>query len=389
MAPTEPFGVYVHVPFCTSRCDYCAFATWTDRFHLVNDYLDACVIDAARSLDGAPLATSVFFGGGTPSLLEPDQLAKVLAAVRHADGAEVTVECNPETVDATKLAGYRAAGVTRLSFGVQSMVPAVLASLGRHHDPAAVASAVDAAGRAGFDGEQLGYNVDLIFGAAGESPADWEETLLAVLALDPPPHHVSGYGLTVEPGTPLAHEPDRHPDPDDQADKYLLADQMLSAAGLSWYEISNWARPGAECRHNQLYWDQGEYIGIGCSAHSHRVDAESGSARRWWNVRTPDRYIRLAKSGQRPSAAGEDINPQARLVESLQLALRTRAGVPESSLPGWDEDPVLPELVTPAGSGRLVLTTNGRLLANEVAIRLVPAPCDSVENEVENLRLSS
>lgn len=368
------FGVYVHVPFCASRCDYCAFATWTDRFHLVDDYVAACVTHAGRVLERDRPATSVFFGGGTPSLLTPGQIGDILAAVPRRDGAEVTIECNPESVDPVKLAGYRAAGVSRLSFGVQSMVPNVLAALGRRHDPAAVSRAVDAAAGAGFSGR---YSVDLIFGAAGESLADWHATLGSVLTLDPPPHHVSAYGLTVEPGTPLAREPGRHPDPDDQADKYLLADEMLAGAGFRWYEISNWARPGAECRHNQLYWDQGDYVGIGCAAHSHSGsrshsgDLRSGWARRWWNVRTPERYVRLVGEGADPEAAGEDIDPDTRRAEAWQLALRTRAGVPAVALPGWETDPLLHDLVGPSPDGdRLVLTPRGRLLANEVALRL-------------------
>jgi putative oxygen-independent coproporphyrinogen III oxidase len=363
----DPFGVYVHVPFCTSRCDYCAFATWTDRFHLAGEYVDAVVMAARRERDSVRPATSVFFGGGTPSLLSPDQVGSVLGALALTPGAEVTVECNPETVDRAKLDGYRDVGVNRLSFGVQSMQPHVLAGLGRRHDPAAARAAVEAAGSAGFG---AAYNVDLIMGGAGESVADWVATLDAVLALEPSPGHVSAYGLTVEPGTPLAAEPDRHPDPDDQAEKYALADERFRDAGLDWYEISNWARPGAECRHNRLYWQQGEYLGLGCAAHSHRVDRSTGWARRWWSVRTPDRYIRLVGTGAGTEAAGEDLEPQTRRREALELAARTSSGVPESTLPGWADDEVLSRLVAPGRPGRLVLTLEGRLLANEVAIRL-------------------
>ncbi len=364
----EPFGVYVHIPFCVSRCDYCAFATWTDRFHLSGEYVAACTTAARRQLGEGREATSVFFGGGTPSLLEPTDVGAILSAVPRVEGAEVTVECNPETVDALKLAGYRDAGVTRLSFGVQSMSPRVLAALGRRHDPEAARRAVGAAAEAGFAGT---YSVDLIMGGAGETRADWESTLEAVLALDPPPRHVSAYGLTVEPGTPLAADPRRHPDPDDQADKYLMADDVLAGAGLSWYEISNWAVPGAECRHNRLYWSQGEYTGIGCAAHSHAVDRARGRARRWWNVRTPDRYIRLVGEGGLGEAAAEELDPETRRKEGLELALRTAEGVPAEALPGWEADEVLARLVRPGAPGRLVLTREGRLLANEVAIRLV------------------
>jgi putative oxygen-independent coproporphyrinogen III oxidase len=366
VAPSAPFGVYVHVPFCVRRCDYCAFATWTDRHELAAGYVAACRTEINRAVDeGMGPASSVFFGGGTPSLLSPERLATILTGVPRLTGAEVTVECNPETVTASRLAGYRQAGVTRLSFGVQSMAPHVLVALGREHDVAAVRRAVTAAAEAGLGSS---YSVDLIFGAAGESLSDWAATIAAVLALEPRPAHISAYALTVEPGTPLARDTTRHPDPDDQAEKYLLADDRISAAGLEWYEISNWARPDAACRHNELYWRQGEYRGFGCAAHSHRL-VDSGS-RRWWNVRTPERYIGLINAGASPEAAGEEIDARTGRLEGLQLSLRTRHGVPTASLPGWADDPVLVSLVQPAPDDRLVLTRRGRLLANEVALRL-------------------
>jgi oxygen-independent coproporphyrinogen-3 oxidase len=291
----------------------------------------------------------------------------VLTAIPLQPDAEVTVECNPETVDGPKLHGYREAGVTRLSLGVQSMKPHVLAALGRAHEVASVERAVAAAAAAGFADS---YSVDLIFGAVGETVSDWEATLSAVLALDPPPAHISAYGLTVEAGTPLAHDLARHPDSDDQADKYQLTDAMLDDNGLEWYEISNWARPGSECRHNQLYWEQGEYLGLGCSAHSHRVQANG--ARRWWNVRTPERYVALIDAGRSAESAGEDLDAATRHTEALQLAIRTRCGVPEDALTGWSDDPGLASLVEPGAPGRLVLTVAGRLLANEVALRFIP-----------------
>ena len=363
MTKAADFGVYVHVPFCSKRCDYCAFATWTDRHHLHEAYTAACVAE----LGGAGLdpASSVFFGGGTPSLLPGDQLAAILAAVPRREGAEVTVECNPETVTPGLLATYRAAGVTRLSFGVQSMAPHVLTSLGRAHDPASVVRAVTLAGEAGYAGA---YSVDLILGAAGERLDDWRRTLEQVLALDPAPAHVSAYSLTVEPGTPLARDRSRAPDPDDQADKYLLADAILADAGLQWYEVSNWAAPGAECAHNRLYWAQGPYRGIGCAAHSH-APGPGGGSRRWWNVRTPERYIAAVEGRSSPVATSESLTPAERTMEALQLALRTSWGVPAEALPSPGEDPVLGPLVRVA-DGRAVLTPEGRLLANEVALRL-------------------
>lgn len=319
-------------------------------------------------------ATSVFFGGGTPSLLPVDLLSRILRTIETRQEAEVTVECNPETVDRELLEAYRAAGVTRLSFGVQSMVPKVLASLGRRHDPETVTAAVRAAGEAGFADN---YSVDLIYGAAGESLRDWLSTLETVLDLDPPPRHVSAYALTVEAGTPLAKQPARHPDPDDQADKYLITEEVLRDAGLSWYEVSNWSMPGAECRHNQLYWSQGEYAGIGCSAHSHRVQAVGSASRatRWWNVRTPERYIRLVQAGRSPVAAGELLDHDQRRSERVALRLRTRAGLALAELP--ESKALRAELDALGESGLLVeeggsltLTLKGRLLANEAIIRL-------------------
>jgi putative oxygen-independent coproporphyrinogen III oxidase len=350
------FGAYLHIPFCSTRCDYCAFATWTDRGHLVDRYLAGLGREVERAVaDGLAPLTSVFVGGGTPTLVPAEGLVDVLARLPLAAGAEVTVEANPDTVSAESLRAYRTGGVTRMSFGVQSMREHVLAALGRSHDPDNVRQAVAWTREAGFET----FNLDLIMGAAGESVDDWASSLDDVLALEPP--HVSAYGLTVEPGTPLAADPDRYPDDDDQADKYLLAEERLGAADLRWYEVSNWARPGHECRHNQLYWDAGEYLGFGCAAHSHR------GGRRWWNLRTPERYLDAVEAGESTEAAGEDLDEGTRRLEALQLALRTRDGVPVDALDV--ADPSLEGLIDVRG-GRAVLTPEGRLLANEVAVRL-------------------
>ncbi len=366
------FGIYVHVPFCRRRCDYCAFATWTDKDHLWERYVAACRAEVASlpGLDNSSgPATSVFFGGGTPSLLPAELLVAILDAVRQevgiVPGAEVTVECNPETVSAPKLTEYRANGVTRLSFGAQSMVPHVLEALGRQHEPASVERAAELAGEAGFADA---YNVDLIFGATGETLADWKASLDKVISLRPGPAHISAYALTVEPGTPLAAQPARHPSDDDQAEKYLLADAVLADAGFDWYEISNWARPGARCAHNILYWSQGEYRGIGCAAHSHRLLSD-GSTRRWWNVRTPERYCRLVEASACVEAAGETLDPEQRAWERLVLSMRTSQGVPAAAAPEELYDAGLVELR--ADRVTAVLTPKGRLLANEVAIKLV------------------
>ena len=348
---TEPFGVYIHIPFCARRCDYCAFATWADRHHLRSAYLEALGEDIARS--ALPPVTSVFVGGGTPTQVDPAQLAEVLARIPTVPGAEVTVECNPDDVTVGLLRTYREAGVNRVSIGVQSMVPHVLGALGRTHRPANVITAVTAVREVGIPT----FNLDLIYGGSGESLADWRDTLEGVLELDPP--HVSAYALTIEPGTPLAAQPERHPDDDDLADKYELADDLLTAAGLANYEISNWAGPGHECRHNILYWQQGDYIGFGSAAHSHRA------GRRWWNVRTPERYIASVAAGHGTEAGSEVLDAVTRRLEGLQLALRMRDGVPAEAL---DVDGL--EGLVETDGRRVRLTRRGRLLANEVSLRL-------------------
>jgi oxygen-independent coproporphyrinogen-3 oxidase len=360
-------GVYVHVPFCATRCDYCDFATWTDRGGLVDAYVDACVTDVRRRAASGELtpASSVFFGGGTPSLLEAGSLVRILDEIPRRPDAEVTVECNPDRLDPAQLRAYRRAGVNRCSFGVQSMQPPVLAALGRTHDPATVTRAVAAARYAGLEN----LNLDLIYGAAGESLADWDATLEATLALDPP--HVSAYALTVEPATPLGRRVAAGitpgPDDDDQAAKYERADRLLTAAGRPWYEVSNWARPGHESRHHLLYWGQGDYVGIGCAAHGHRAGV------RTWNVRAPERYVERVTAGRSPEAGREQLDAATRADEALGLALRTSTGatVPAAAADeaaGLEAD----GLLTRHGS-RAVLTRRGRLLATEVTVRLLAA----------------
>lgn len=349
------FGLYLHVPFCRHRCDYCAFATWTDRLELADRYLRACRRQIEQATVAGPAVTSVFVGGGTPSLVDADRLMDVLGAVPLAAGAEVTIECNPDDLDADRARTYADGGVTRLSIGVQSMVPEVLASLGRVHDPDNVRRAVAAAHDA-----DLSVNVDLVYGAVGETLDQWATTLDSAIALDP--HHVSAYALTVEAGTPLAADPTRHPDDDTQADEYQLATDRLGAAGFDWYEISNWAKPGHECRHNHLYWSGGEYVAIGCAAHGHL------GGRRFWNVRTPERYVAAIEAGRSPEGGSEKLDAEGRRIETLQLAIRTRSGVSAGEVPDGFVD-ALDGLVERDGD-RVVLTAEGRLLANEVAIRL-------------------
>ncbi|MGP0032284.1 MAG: radical SAM family heme chaperone HemW [Acidimicrobiales bacterium] len=360
--PDPAFGVYVHVPFCRERCDYCAFATYTDRDHLMERYVAACVTELTRLGQSGALvpATSVFFGGGTPSRLAPDLLAAILDAVPRARGAEVTVECNPEDADPGRLSAYRRCGVTRVSFGLQSTNDRVLEGLGRRRVPDAARRIADAVGQAGF----ATWNLDLIFGGAGERDDDWRRNLDTVLSLSPAPPHLSAYALTVEPGTPLARDRERHPDEDTLARRYEITDQVLAAAGYEWEEISNWALPGHRCRHHRLYWDQGDYRGIGSAAHSHHDGV------RWWNVRTPERYLRAIEQGRSPEAGREVLGAAPRRFEAMALALLSPGGVP------WEtraHDGDLAGLVERRGE-RAVLTVRGRLLANEVTTRLRDAP---------------
>ena len=357
-------GVYVHIPFCATRCDYCAFATWTDRGHLIDAYVDACITDIRRRTEARALvaAETVYFGGGTPSLIPAAQLMRVLDAIPRSTGAEVTVECNPDSIDGDGLQRYRAAGVTRVSLGLQSTQAHVLAALGRTHDRANVSRAVDAIRAAEFPT----FNLDVIAGAAGESDADFDATLDDVLAYDPP--HVSVYGLMVEPGTPLerriADGAIPAPDPDTQADRYLRADQRLTAAGHQCYEVSNWARPGHECRHNIGYWTGAECVAIGAAAHGHTNGA------RWWNQRRPERYVESIERGETPIAGSERLNADERAAERFGLALRTRAGA-EIAPRTATADLEAAGLVVRSGN-RVALTPTGRLLATEVTLRLLP-----------------
>jgi oxygen-independent coproporphyrinogen-3 oxidase len=356
-ATSSDFGVYVHVPFCAHRCDYCAFATYSDRDHLMVAYVDAVLEEIERAKDeGLPTATSIFFGGGTPSRLAPEELLRVLDALPRSDDAEVTVECNPEDAQFERLAAYRAGGVTRMSFGVQSTQPAVLADLGRRHGTMAHREVSEAVTRAGFDT----WNLDLIVGSRAESLEDVAATLRDLLELEHPPPHLSCYALTPEPATPLGRDPARHPDEDATADAYDLVGATLAAHGYEWEEISNWARPGHECRHNHVYWDHGEYAGFGSAAHSHR------GGRRYWNVRTPDRYVALVASGESPLGGEEVLDERTRSFERDSLALRTRRGVPVEAFDSLEE---IAHLVR-VDDGRVVLRENGRLLANQVIVRL-------------------
>jgi oxygen-independent coproporphyrinogen-3 oxidase len=375
-----PFGAYVHVPFCTTRCGYCDFNTYTlDELQgtTQQQYVGAVLteINLARRVvpHAAPLST-VFFGGGTPTLLNAQDQVLILKALSEAFGlaedAEVTTEANPESVNPGQLAALRAAGVNRVSFGMQSAVPHVLATLDRVHTPGRGVDVVAEARAAGF----ASVSVDLIYGTPGESLDDWRASLEAAIALEP--DHISAYALIVEDGTALARRIARGElpvvDDDDQAAKYELADRLLAAAGYDWYEVSNWARASRDrSRHNLAYWSGYDWWGFGPGAHSHVGGV------RWWNVKHPRAYDERLAAGLSPALAREELDASTRTVERVLLEVRLREGLPVDVLSRAaraDCESLLAEgLLEPdaLASGRVVLTLRGRLLTDLVVRRLV------------------
>ncbi|MEU3162852.1 radical SAM family heme chaperone HemW [Streptosporangium sp. NPDC006930] len=369
----RPFGFYVHVPFCVTRCGYCDFNTYTASElgpgASQKDYADTAVEEVRRAranLGAARLPVeTVFFGGGTPTLLPAGDLVRILKAIEEefglAPGAEVSTEANPESVDPAYLAELRAGGFNRMSFGMQSAREHVLQVLDRRHTPGRPARAVREAREAGFDH----VNLDLIYSTPGESDDDWRASLAA--AIEAGPDHVSAYSLIVEDGTKLAARIRRGelpmPDDDVAADRYLIADAMLAEAGFEWYEVSNWATSEAgRCRHNLLYWTGGDWWGVGPGAHSHV------GGTRWWNVKHPAAYARRLAEGISPAHAREVLGPRDRAVERLMLELRLARGFPLGEL---ERPPVVARAladglleVEPFKAGRAVLTLRGRLLAD-------------------------
>lgn len=373
---TTPVGLYVHVPFCLRRCGYCAFNTYavegtdpTDRYRRYLDGVRRELDRAAAALAGAPPLATVYLGGGTPTLLGADGLAAVLAAVRArlavAPDAEVTVEANPDTVHPELLAALVAEGCDRLSLGMQSADPHVLALLDRRHRPERALRAVGEARSAGF----RSVGLDLIAGTPGEDRASWRRTVEA--ALDAGPDHLSSYSLSVEPGTKLAARVRAGtlpaPDDDEQADRYLEADARLEAAGYRWYEISNWSR-GADhrCRHNLGYWRNHHWWGVGPGAHSHL------GRHRWWNERDPERWADRLARGEDPAAGCEVVAPAATRTEDLLLQVRLAEGLPATDLDRAAVARLVAEgLLAPIGGGRVALTSAGRLLADDVVLALL------------------
>ncbi|HEU4540097.1 MAG TPA: radical SAM family heme chaperone HemW [Jiangellaceae bacterium] len=381
---TRPFGIYLHVPFCTTRCGYCDFNTYTASElgpapgASRSSWADAAIAELrlARRVLGAAdvLVATIFVGGGTPSLLPSADLRRVVRAVDAefglVPGVEITIEANPESVGPAWFDGLLEAGFTRVSLGMQSVRPHVLGVLDRVHTPGRPAEAAAEARKAGFDH----INLDLIYGTPGESLDDWGASVTA--AIEAGPDHLSAYALIVEEGTRLAARIRRGdlpaPDDDDLADKYEVADDAFAAAGYTWYEVSNWAMSGAaRCRHNELYWTGGHWWGVGPGAHSHV------GGTRWWNVKHPAAWAARLSSGQSPAHAREVLDAETRRVERVLLEIRLADGLDIAVLD--DAGRAAAREICADGlieanhyaPGRLVLTRRGRLLADAVVRRLL------------------
>ncbi|BBY30730.1 radical SAM family heme chaperone HemW [Mycolicibacterium sediminis] len=365
------FGIYVHVPFCATRCGYCDFNTYTpSELGGANPrgWLEALKQElalAAATPAGARAVNTVFVGGGTPSMLGSDGLAEVLDAIRSefvlAPGAEVTTESNPESTSSEFFARLLDAGFTRISLGMQSTAPHVLRVLDRVHSPGRAVEAALEARSVGFDH----VNLDLIYGTPGETDDDLRRSIDAAIGADV--DHVSAYALIVEDGTALARRVRRgevvSPDDDVMATRYELLDERLAAAGLDWYEVSNWCRPGGECLHNMGYWAGGEWWGAGPGAHGY-VDG-----RRWWNVKHPSTYAETLARGELPVAGFEEPSTAERHLEDVMLRMRLRDGLSVDLLEDRERaraESLCQDGLLLGGDGRLVLTDRGRLLADAV-----------------------
>jgi putative oxygen-independent coproporphyrinogen III oxidase len=361
-------GLYVHVPFCLTRCGYCDFNTYAGLDHLSGRYVDALVAEAelwCEEWEGEPFA-SLFFGGGTPTTLPVRSIRRLLGRLARMfefeRQAEITSEANPDTIDERSLAELRAAGVNRLSLGVQSFDPEVLAALERIHSAESARLAYAAARRAGFGD----VNLDLIYGANGESLESWRRTLAE--AIDLGPDHLSAYALTIEPATSLGRRVAAGltpaPDPDLQAEMYEAACAMLAEGDYEHYEVSNWARPAHRSVHNLGYWKGRSYLGLGAGSHSYRA------ARRWWNVRPPQQYLEEVEGGRRPIGGSEELGQDQQRMERLLLGLRVSDGVPVEWLDLAGAAPFEAEGLAERRNGHLALTERGMFVANELVLEL-------------------
>ncbi|GMA20080.1 coproporphyrinogen III oxidase [Arsenicicoccus piscis] len=379
----DTFGVYVHVPFCRVRCGYCDFNTYTLTELGVpgaslREYSDTALreLDLAVEVLGedAPAVDTIFFGGGTPTMLDPKDLGRIVQGIGERFGLagdlEITTEANPDSVSAKDLEVLSESGFTRVSFGMQSAVPHVLRTLERTHDPARLPDVTRAARAVDLD-----YSLDLIYGTPGESLEDWKVSLETAISLEP--QHLSAYALTVEEGTKLAAQVRRgevpSPEDDDEAAKYELADATLHAAGYDWYEISNWATSDTKrCRHNEGYWREGDWWGVGPGAHSHVGGV------RWWNVKHPSAYASRINGGLSPAAAREVLTAEQRYDERVMLGIRLVDGLPIDELDDAGGRAVAQLIADGLVEGdralleeHLVLTLRGRLLADTVVARLL------------------
>jgi oxygen-independent coproporphyrinogen-3 oxidase len=387
----QPLGLYVHIPFCAAKCVYCDFDSHAGREHLIPAYVQALVEEMrlwSRVARGRSVQT-LYFGGGTPSLVSLERLGAVTRALRDAfavrDDAEVSLEANPGTVDERYLRGLRDLGFNRLSLGVQSFDDRELQALGRIHSAEDAREAYRAARAAGFDN----VNLDLIFGLPGQRLAEWRPSLKEALRLGP--EHLSLYTLTVAEGTPLACDVAQGrvpaPDPDRQADMYVWAEDHLAAAGYDHYEISNWSLRGRRCRHNVAYWENREYLGLGAGAHSHL------DGRRFANIATPEQYVAIVENAGASGTSGQSHMPQLVSVETVDEALamadtlimglrlsegvslsafRERFGTELTERYGEKVPDLLSSGLLEMTDGRLRLTRRGRLLGNEVFQRFLP-----------------
>ena len=382
MAREDRLAFYVHIPYCVKRCGYCDFNTYTPAElqiqssleEISTSYIDLVLkeIELSRSRSSAKIVPSIFFGGGTPSLMQPRDLGRVIEKIASLydlpDSAEVTLEANPDSVSIESLRELRRVGFNRISFGMQSAVPHVLQVLDRTHNPANVDLAVYRAVEAGFSEISL----DLIYGTPGESMEDWQKSLDVVLGL--PVTHVSAYALIVEEGTKLANAVKRGdivmPDDDQTADKYLLADEKFSNAGMDWYELSNWSKPGSECKHNLFYWWGDNWWGVGPGAHSHI------NGKRWWNVKHPGIYKEKLLAGD-PVQSSEILGESEREEERIMLGIRLPEGIAKATLTGeqinrlesYLSDGYLGSVEW--SNGRVSLTRTGRLIADRIVRELL------------------
>lgn len=362
-------SLYLHIPFCTWVCKYCDFTAYPVLQGMIPPYVDALAREIAEAPRRYPIGSlrTVFIGGGTPSLLTPEQLVRILETIRASIGlagdAEITIEANPSNITSANAEAWRAAGVTRLSIGVQSLQPDALRFLERLHSGEEALQAIRVASQAGFDN----IGCDLLYGIPGVSTAEWLESLDGVLAEQPA--HVSAYELTVEPGTRLAQEVRSGavlmPDAEEQLGQYWAADRRLADDGFVHYEISNWARPGFESRHNLTYWEYRPYLGCGVGAHS-LLRHDDGRSERFWNLKGVKAYIEAAKAATSPIADRETLSADRAAGEAAMIGVRllqgTRAANP---FPAERADLVAAGLLAPVGD-RVQLTSRGVELANQV-----------------------